>query len=322
MRILQNPNFNFIKWRWHALALSVAVVVAGVATIVARGGLPLGVDFTGGTVIVADFVNPVDENAVRAALGTDMSDASVQRYGVAGNNEIMIRLALPPGATEEGNSLEALASQVETKLRAANLGDFSVVSRDIVGPTIGQDLRRKGVWATVTAIGAILIYIAIRFRFSFAVGAVVATFHDILITLVFLTWFGYDLSLNVIAAILTIAGYSVNDTIVIFDRVRENQKLSRRESLESIVNTAVNQTLSRTIITAGTTFLAVLSLYLFGGEVLEGFAFTMIVGIVTGTYSTVFIASAVAILLSKQPAQQASAVARQAEARRRAKGGA
>jgi preprotein translocase subunit SecF len=321
MRILTNPNYNFIRWQWHAIALSVAVILAGVATIVGRGGLPLGVDFTGGTVIVADFATAVDENAVRAALGTDMADASVQRYGAADSNEIMIRLGLPSGTTEEGASLDQLATAVETKLRAANLGQFTVISRDIVGPTIGEDLRRKGFWATVTALGTILIYIAVRFRFSFAIGAVVATFHDILITLVFLTWFGYDLSLNVIAAILTIAGYSVNDTIVIFDRVRENQKLSRRESLQNIVNTAVNQTLSRTIITAGTTFLAVLSLFLFGGEVLEGFSFTMIVGIITGTYSTVFIASAVAILLSKQPVQ-ASTAARQADSRRRAKGNA
>lgn len=319
MRIFDNPNFNFIRWRWHAILLSVVVIGAGLATVFARGGLPLGVDFTGGTVVVVDFVNPIDENAVRAALGSSMADATVQRYGEPGRNEIMIRLALKD-ATEQGNSLEELARQVEQGLRAANLGDFTVVSRDIVGPTIGQDLRQKGFWATITAIGGILIYIAIRFRFSFAVGAVVATFHDILVTLVFLTWFGYDLSLNVVAAILTIAGYSVNDTIVIFDRVRENQRTARREPLENIVNQAVNQTLSRTIITAGTTFLAVLSLFLFGGEVLEGFAFTMIVGIVTGTYSTVFIASAVAILLSRRPGQAAAAAARQSEPRRRARG--
>ena len=136
-------------------------------------------------------------------------------------------------------------------------------------------------WATLTALGGILIYVAFRFRFTFAVGAIVATFHDILITLVFLTWFGYDLSLNVIAAILTIAGYSVNDTIVVFDRVRENQRLLRREPLDKIVNKSVNQTLGRTIITSGATFLAVFALYLFGGEVLRGFAFTMLVGVMT-----------------------------------------
>ena len=154
-------------------------------------------------------------------------------------------------------------------MTAANLGQFEEVSRELVGPVIGADLQRKGIYATIASIVGITIYIALRFRFSFAVGAIAATLHDILVTLAFLVFFGYDLSLNVIAAMLTITGYSVNDTIVIFDRVRENQHLLRREPLEKIVNDSVNQTLGRTIITAGTTFLAVLSLYLFGGEVLE-----------------------------------------------------
>jgi len=221
----------------------------------------------------------------------------VQRFGDRTGNAILIRLPLTAGP-EQADSLAAVSDRVEQALKAAGVGEFKVINRELVGPTIGADLKRKGVWATLTAIGGILVYIGVRFRFAFAVGAVVATFHDILVTLAFLTWFGYDLSLNVVAAILTIAGYSVNDTIVIFDRVRENQRLMRRESLETIVNQAVNQTLSRTIITAGATFLAVIALYLFGGAVLNGFAFTMLVGIITGTYSTVFIASAIAILLS------------------------
>src|SRR6185295_443671 len=166
--------------------------------------------------------------------------------------------------------------------------------KDLVGPVVGSDLRTKGIYATLFALAGILAYVAFRFRFTFALGAIVATFHDILITLVFLSWFGYDLSLNVIAALLTITGYSVNDTIVVFDRVRENQRLMRREPLDQIVNKSVNQTLGRTIITSGATFLAVLALYLFGGEVLRGFAFTMLVGIVTGTYSTVFVAASIA----------------------------
>jgi preprotein translocase subunit SecF len=150
----------------------------------------------------------------------------------------------------------------------------------------------------VLSLAGILIYIWFRFRLTFAVGAIAATLHDVLVTLAFLTWFGYDLSLNVVAALLTITGYSVNDTIVIFDRVRENQRSKSREPLIDLVNRSVNQTLSRTLITAGTTFLAVLGLFLFGGEVLEGLAFTLLVGIITGTYSTVFIASAIAIVLS------------------------
>jgi preprotein translocase subunit SecF len=304
MRILGQSNFNFIKWRWHALGLSIAVIVAGLATILTTG-LRLGIDFSGGSVVVMQFEQPTSEDAVRQALGPLGADAVVQRFGggaAAGvQNAVMVRL--PQTGGQEQN-LAQDADRVEQTIRAANIGAFKTINREIVGPTIGRDLQRKGIWATLAALGGILIYIGVRFRFTFAVGAIAATFHDILVTLAFLTWFGYDLSLNVIAAILTIAGYSVNDTIVVFDRVRENQRLVRREALEDVVNRSVNQTLSRTIITAGTTFLAVVALFLFGGDVLRGFAFTMLVGIVTGTYSTVFIASAIAIMLSRRTAVQ------------------
>jgi preprotein translocase subunit SecF len=299
MRIFANPNYNFIKWRWHALILSVVVIWSGVATIFLRGGLQLGIDFTGGTVVIVQFAQPTDENVVRKALDPVAADKVVQKYGNANSREIMIRL--PTTGEEQGAGLEAEATRVEQALRAANVGEFTIPHKTLVGPTVGRDLASKGIWATLTALGGILLYVAFRFRFTFAVGAIVAAFHDILITLVFLAWFHYDLSLNVIAALLTITGYSVNDTIVVFDRVRENQRLLRREPLDQIVNKSVNQTLGRTVITSGATFLAVFSLYLFGGEVLRGFAFTMLVGIVTGTYSTVFIAAAIAIILSRRP---------------------
>jgi len=237
----------------------------------------------------------------------------VQRFGSAAENRILVRLPIMEG---QGTNLGEGARKIEAAMHAANIGAFKVDQSDIVGPVIGEDLKSKGLWATVFAVGGILLYIAFRFRFSFAVGAVAATFHDILVTLAFLTWAGYDLSLNIIAAILTITGYSVNDTIVVFDRVRENQRLLRREPLEHVVNKSVNQTLSRTIITAGVTFLAVLALYLFGGETLEGMAFTLLVGIITGTYSTVFIASAIAILLSRKAPSQTMTQA-QAAAKRK-----
>lgn len=309
MRIFDNPNYDFIRWRWHALAVSLLVVLAGLGTMVARGGMPLGIDFSGGTIVIVKFGQPVGEDRVRTALDPVPGEKVVQQYGDPAANEVLIRL--PETTTEEGASLEQGARQVVGALQGASLGTFEVISQEIVGPVIGRDLQLKGIYATLASIVGIAAYIWLRFQFAFAIGAIVATLHDVLVTLTFLLFFGYDLSLNIVAAILTITGYSVNDTIVIFDRVRENLKARRRDSLESVVNASVNETLSRTVITAGTTFLAVMSLYLFGGEVLEGFAFTMLVGIVSGTYSTVFIASAIAIILgSGRTASTATASAR------------
>jgi preprotein translocase subunit SecF len=219
----------------------------------------------------------------------------------------MIRV--PMVGEEAGGSLSKTADAVAAALKKANFGKFEVAGTEIVGPSVGEQLTRQGTLATVLALGGILIYIAMRFQFSFAVGAVVATIHDLLVTLAFLAFFRYDLSLNVIAAILTITGYSTNDTIVIFDRVRENMRGMRRDSLEQIVNVSVNQTLGRTIITAGTALLSVLALYLFGGEVLHGFAFTMLVGIVTGTYSSVFIAAAIVLIWQGKKPVKAMAAA-------------
>jgi preprotein translocase subunit SecF len=298
MQIFTNPNFNFIRWRWHAIALSVIILVAGVAVMATRG-LPLGIDFAGGTIVIVEFDQAVGAENVRAAVRGIPGDVGVQQYGSPSDNQWLIRLPQTQNS-EQGASLEQGSQRVVELLRQGGLPSFQVISTEIVGPVIGADLQRRGIYATLASIAAITIYIAVRFRFSFAVGATVATFHDLLVTLAFLTFFGYELSLNIVAALLTITGYSVNDTIVIFDRVRENLRTMRRDSLEQVVNTSVNQTLSRTIITAGTTFVAVLALYLFGGEVLRGFAFTMIVGIISGTYSTVFIASAIAIILSQR----------------------
>jgi preprotein translocase subunit SecF len=308
MRIFENAHYDFIRWRWHALALSTLVVLAGVAFMVSRGGIPLGIDFTGGTIVVVRFESPVAEDAVRQALAGVPGEKVVQSYGDPADNQVLVRL--PELAEEQGASLEQGARAVVTALQGAGLPKFELLSQEIVGPVIGRELQLKGLYATIFSILGIAVYIAFRFRPAFAVGAIVATLHDVLVTLAFLAFFGYDLSLNIVAALLTITGYSVNDTIVIFDRVRENLRSKmRRDPLEKVVNTAVNQTLSRTLITAGTTFLSVLSLYVFGGEVLEGFAFTMLVGIVSGTYSTVFIAAAIAIILGNRSGAPAAAAA-------------
>ena len=313
MRLFENTNYDFIKWRWHALVASAILILAGVGFMVARGGMPMGIDFTGGTVVVAKFESAVADDAVRRALDAVPGEKVIQSYGDAADHAVLIRL--PELTQEEGTSLEQGARAVVQALTAAGLPKFEILSQEIVGPVIGRDLQLKGLYATLASIVGITIYIALRFRPAFAIGAIAATLHDVLVTLAFLVFFGYDLSLNIVAALLTITGYSVNDTIVIFDRVRENLRSSRRDSLERVVNTAVNQTLGRTIITAGTTFLSVLALFLFGGEVLHGFAFTMLVGIVSGTYSTIFIAAAIAIILGNRQAARAPVAGTAAAAR-------
>jgi preprotein translocase subunit SecF len=309
MRIFDNPNYDFIRWRWHALALSALVVLGGLAFMVSRGGMPMGIDFTGGTIVVVKFQQPTTDDAVRQALTGVAGEKVIQSYGDPADNAKLIRLPLL--SQEENANLEQSAIAVVQALRAAGLyrdGD-ELLSQELVGPVIGRELQLKGIYATLASIAGIAVYIAFRFRPAFAIGAIVATLHDVLVTLAFLAFFGYDLSLNIVAALLTITGYSVNDTIVIFDRVRENLRTMRRDSLEKVVNTAVNQTLGRTVITAGTTFLSVSALFLFGGEVLHGFAFTMLVGIVSGTYSTVFIAAAIAIILGNRQGAGVAATA-------------
>jgi preprotein translocase subunit SecF len=295
MQIFKNPKFDFIKYRWHALILSGIVIGAGAFTIF-TAGLPLGVEFSGGTIVIVKFNATPSVEQVREALGrqqglTGGQNIVVQRYGDEAAREVLIRL--PEVGAEQGTGLTKTADAVVGALNASSLGEFSVVGTQVVGPVVGQELTRKGILATVLSLCGLLAYIAFRFRFSFAVGAVLATLHDLLVALSFLAFFRYDMTLNVIAAILTVTGYSTNDTIVIFDRVRENLKASRRDSILDTINTAINQTLNRTVLTAGTTLMTAVTLFLFGGDVLKGFAFTLIVGVVTGTYSSVFIAAAI-----------------------------
>ena len=293
MHIFKDTNYNFLRWRWHALALSWVVIIAG-AYVFATKGIPKGVEFAGGTVVITEFDQPTSVQQVRSALDQNFSgdrqSIVVQSYGAPTEKKVLIRV--PTFGAEQGQSLSKTKDEVVNALQKGNIGGFKVAGTEIVGPTVGAELTSKGVWATVLSLIGILIYLAFRFQFSFGVGAVVATIHDLLITLAFLAFFRYDMSLNVIAAILTMTGFSTNDTIVIFDRVRENLRTMRRDSMDHVINVSVNQTLGRTVITSGTALLTALALFFFGGEVLHGFAFTMVVGIITGTYSSVFIAAA------------------------------
>jgi preprotein translocase subunit SecF len=311
MRILTNVNIDWLRWRWHSLALSWAIILGGVYVMTTQG-LPLGIDFAGGTNVEVRFEQPVSDDAVREALASVPGDKQVQTLDDPPNTKL---IKLPQTTEQEqGAGLEREANAVVDALTRAKVGKFEIRKTEIVGPVIGEALQRKGIYATVASLVGIMLYIALRFRFSFGVGAMIASIHDVLITLSLLTFAGYELSLNVIAAILTLVGYGVNDQIVIFDRVRENLRMARNEPMNVIINKSVNQTLPRTVITAGATALAVLSLYLFGGEVLEPFAFAMLVGIITSTYSTVFIASAVAVLLSPKSRRAAATPAATAPA--------
>jgi preprotein translocase subunit SecF len=312
MHIFKNPNFDFVRWKWHAIALSWVIILAGFL-VIWKNGMPKGVEFSGGTVVLVKFAQPQDLDRIRTVMPGGGTAAQVQTYGEASSNQVMIRVH--GTESEAGQGLSRTAEAVVAAINEAGLGPIDasgstckpgqsncIVNTRIVGPTVGAELQRRGLLATVFALAGILVYIGLRFRFSFAVGAVVATIHDLLITLAFLAIFKYELSLNVVAALLTLTGYSMNDTIVIFDRIRENMRSMRRDNLPSIVNAAVNQMLDRTMITAGLTLLSVIALFFFGGEVLKGFAFTMIVGIITGTYSSVFIAAAIVLIWQRRSA--------------------
>ena len=308
MRLFKNPDINFLRWRWHAVAFSWVIIIAGLAVIWTKG-LPKGIEFAGGTSVIAQFDQQASVEAVRRSLNQNYpgggENAIVQEYGDAAQRQVMVRV--PQVGAESGSSLSTTAKAVEGALRKGGLPPFKIIGTEIVGPAVGEELTRKGTSAMVLSLLGLLAYIGFRFQFSFAVGAVIATIHDLLVTLAFLAFFQYDMSLNVIAAILTVTGYSTNDTIVIFDRVRENMRSMRRESLGTVINTSINQTLGRTIITGGLTLLSAVALFVFGGEVLRGFSFTMIVGVITGTYSSVFVAAAIVTFWNRKSARMAAA---------------
>ena len=365
VEFFRNTNIDFLGKKWYFLAFSLVFSVAGVLSLFFWHGLPLGVDFRGGTLVYVKFTHAPNDNDVRAKLEkAGLKNAKLQRIGAAQNNEQVISLdiketseqALDAGKntiinaletnTEQNkndlnnasvltitNSLlnadplhagtdaqqryEALARQIVSirdkdnggalasfdKLNAVGapvvqalqqgyyLSDFGVRNVEIVGPQVGEQLRKQALLAIGYSLAGMLIYLWFRFEMIYGVAAVVAVFHDTLITVGAFSLTNKEISLTVIAAILTLIGYSMNDTIVVFDRIRENVKLLRRESLAEIVNKSINQTLSRTILTSGLTFLTVLSLYLFGGEVLHGFSFALVIGILIGTYSSIAIAA-------------------------------
>lgn len=307
-------NIDFLGRRRLWISLSAALIVLGIAAAV-FGGMPVGIDFAGGTEFQLQFAEGVaaDESRLReVAVGAGFLDAEVVRFGEAESREFLIKFKANPEeevVAAEAGEVDGLAANTRVaRLQAAirgSIGDFVEQRVEFVGPKVGADLRRDGANAMLMSAIAVLIYIAFRFSSRYAPGAVVALIHDVLVTtglLVLANQLGLrvDFDLQVLAALLAIVGYSLNDTIIIYDRIRENLELQPGVDLEKVLNQSVNQTMSRTILTAGTTLLAVLSLLLLGGEVIFPFSFTMLIGIVVGTYSSIFIAAPILLFLERR----------------------
>jgi preprotein translocase subunit SecF len=294
MELFRQPNVDWLGKKWYFLGFSLIFSLAGILSLLFWHHLPLGVDFKGGTHITVRFDKTPNEDAVRAAMDrAGVKDFRIQRIsggtaGTASNQEV---IALPQSTATDANHDQGRA-EVENALKA-NYHDsgFEVIQVDIVGPTAGKQLQRQAIWATLYSLVGMLVYLWFRFELIYGVAAVVAVFHDTLITIGAFSLTNQEITLTVIAAILTLIGYSMNDTVVVFDRIRENLAMSRRESLSAVVNRSINQTLSRTVLSSGLTFLTVLSLYMFGGEVLHGFSFALVIGILIGTYSSIAVAA-------------------------------
>jgi preprotein translocase subunit SecF len=288
--IRPDTHYDFIGKKKFTLWLSAAVILLCLISILFLGGLRYGVDFAGGILIQIRFSKTVDISEVRSALDAmGAKEAMVQAFG--GENEFLIRV-------EKGSEdFEAFSKTIQASLREQFKGRELEIRRvEVVGPKVGKDLKEKALWAVGLSCLAILIYVAWRFRdVAFGLGGIIALFHDVIVVYGAISLGQIEYSLNVMAVILTIIGFSINDTIVIFDRVRENIKKMRKENLETIFNVSINETLGRTILTSGTVMMVVLILLFFGGPVIHDFAFAMIIGLITGTYSTVYIASPVVL---------------------------
>jgi preprotein translocase subunit SecF len=298
LEILKNPNFDLLSKSRYFIAASLALILGGLAYMLTnniylgKNAQGYGVEFSGGTQLIVKFASSPEIDRVRTAVNAVDTNAVIQTFGQPSENRVLVRIA---GANE--SDLDAEARRVLESLRGGYSENRVVESSsEVVGPVVGAELRRRAVLLTLFGLLFQLIYIGIRFKGAvWGAAATIAVFHDVLVTLAFLAFFRFEITLNVIAALLTLVGYSVNDTIVIFDRARENLRHKRKDPLRVILNDSLNQTLTRTLISNGTTFLAVLGLFLFGGEVLRGFGFAMVVGIVVGTYSTIYIASPIVI---------------------------
>jgi preprotein translocase subunit SecF len=290
--IKPGTKINFMGRIGIGFLFSGVVMLAGIASLILHGGPLYGVDFAGGTLAQVRFSQPVAIEAIKGALKDEgLEISSVQAFTAEDKGEYLIRLETSPG---DLGKLSATINEA-LKKRFGEKG-FEVRRVEIVGPKVGKDLRNKGIMATILALIAMLIYISWRFEFRFAVGGVVALAHDVIVTIGVLSITNTEFSIPILAALLTIVGYSINDTIVVYDRIRENLPKMRREPLEKVINISVNETLSRTILTSFTVFIVLLALYFLGGGVIHDFSFALLIGVVFGTYSSVFVASALVVV--------------------------
>jgi preprotein translocase subunit SecF len=284
MQFFRETHIDFIKIRWYAISVSVILILAGIVSMMIKGGPKYGVDFLGGTVIQMHFPVAPGLSEVRDAVATaGFGDAEIKTFGE--RNEVLVRVQQQEiGTTTSDAIMNALKQRFSD-----NQPEIRMV--ESVGPKIGKELRTSAIWATFLSLVMILIYVTFRFEFIFAVGAVVALFHDVMVTLGFFSLLNLEVNLTVVAAFLTIVGYSLNDTIVVMDRIRENRRLVRGSTIENLINLSINQTLSRTILTSLTVMVVVVVLFFLGGEVIHNFAFAMVIGVVAGSYSTIYIAA-------------------------------
>ncbi len=283
-------NIDFVGKRKIAIAISIVLILIGFASLVIKGGPNYGIDFAGGTLVQVQFAKPTDASAIKKAMRElDLGSVVVQRFG-DNQNEFLIRVE------QTTTELQGLSVRIQDALeKTYEKGDVDIRRVEMVGPQVGKDLRSKGLKAIFYAMIGLLAYISWRFEFRFAVGAIIALIHDVAITIGAFSLFNKEIDLPIIAAFLAIIGYSLNDTIIVYDRIRENTGKYNKEGFSYIVNRSINETLSRTLLTSGTTLLVVLALFVLGGGVIHNFAFAMLVGVVVGTYSSIFVASPVLI---------------------------
>jgi len=290
MELFKQTNIDFMRPRKPALVLSSIVNLIGILSLILQG-LNLGLDFTGGTVIEVGYKEPVELSQVRSDLdATGFAGSQLQHFGTS--RDVMIRL--PP--TSETDSA-SLGDKVFRALSKDETNQVDLRRVEYVGPQVGQELVEKGGLAILYSLIGILLYVAMRFEWRLAVAAIIATVHDVIVTLAVFSLFQIEFDLTVLAAVLAVIGYSLNDTVVIFDRIRETFRKMRKGTVLDVVNRSVNDTMSRTIITSGTTFIVVATLYLLGGQVIHGFALALVIGIIVGTYSSIYVASSAAVFM-------------------------